>query len=147
MNGARAIRSEIVSTLKQNALSIFQIDDIGTDQFLHQESREGSQQLEHLRKGNEFLFASEHDLPDVVPIRRYLRSECIARVRPFFLSLCDCSVDGNFYEGTTDCTSWPKSDRRIEQTEEISIEGTEIRSVGVVLLHGVFHRNRRKYLQ
>lgn len=79
-NGARALRSEIVSTLKQSALSIFEIDDIGATKFLDPDSRDQSQQLRRLRDSNAFLFASSCDLPGVDGIGRYFRSRCIIRV-------------------------------------------------------------------
>ena len=79
-NGARALRSEIVSTLKQSALSIFEINDIGATKFLDPDSRDQSQQLRRLRDSNAFLFASSCDLPGVDGIGRYFRSRCIIRV-------------------------------------------------------------------
>jgi hypothetical protein len=83
--GARALRSEIVSVLKQNAVSIFEIDDIKIDEFLNKNSRSESRQLKALREGNAFLFASGSALPgNVEKIERYYRSQCIARVSIFF---------------------------------------------------------------
>jgi hypothetical protein len=70
--------------LKKNAVSIFEIDDIKTEDFLDANAREDSRQLEQLRVGNAFLFASEEALPDIDAVGRYYRSGCIARVRMFF---------------------------------------------------------------
>ena len=85
--GARAFRSDIVSLLKQNALSIFEITDLWGNEFLLQEARDCSQQLADLREGNTFLSASEEALPGVESIRRYFRSTCIARVSLFLIIL------------------------------------------------------------
>ena len=82
--GARSLRSEIVSALKQNALSIFEINDIKITNFLDKKSREASNQLQSLRNKNAFLFASEEDLPDLDKAERYFRSRCISRVSPYF---------------------------------------------------------------
>ena len=79
-NGARGLRSEIVSNLKQHALLIFEINDIEVDKFLHQDSRDQSTQLKGLSHNNAFLFASPCDLPGIDKIRRYYRSRCISRV-------------------------------------------------------------------
>ena len=87
-NGARGLRSEIVFTLKQNALSIFEINDIEVNKCLHTGSRDESKQLEGLRDNNSFLFASPGDLPGVDKIGCYYHSRCIARVSlSIFLAL------------------------------------------------------------
>ena len=85
--GAQAFRSDIVSVLKQNALSIFEITNIGADDFLDQDARGYSNQLAELREGNAFLSASEEALPGVERIRRYFRSRCIPRVSLFLIML------------------------------------------------------------
>ena len=69
--------------MKQNALLIFEISDIGVDEFLIREARGYSQQLVDLREGNVFLSASAEDLPGVEKIRHYFRGKCIPRVSLF----------------------------------------------------------------
>ena len=73
--------------LKQHALSIFEIKDILGDEFLDEESRNASKRLGELRKKNEFLFASEQELPGTKRAERYFRSRCIARVS-YFIYCC-----------------------------------------------------------
>lgn len=83
MEGARAFRSEIVGVLKTNALAIFGITDIPAGDFFDNDTRDQSRQLAALRRGNTFLYATEEALPQGDRMDRYLRSECLVRVRSF----------------------------------------------------------------
>jgi len=83
-SGARAFRSEVVGNLKKDALSIFQITDIPSDQFLDADARAESAQLAALREDNEFLYATKEAMPDSLRIERYLRSESLIRVSCIF---------------------------------------------------------------
>ena len=79
MKGARALRSEVVGTLKGHALAIFGITDISADKFFDEGARERSAQLQALRDNNAFLYAKEGTVKGP-RIARYLRSDCLVRV-------------------------------------------------------------------
>jgi hypothetical protein len=86
MDGARAVRSDIVTISKNNVLSILGITGLTESDFFDKEKREESEEVEALRYKNSFLYASEEALPDVSKIERYFRSDCIPRVSSYCLS-------------------------------------------------------------
>ena len=138
-HGARALRSEIVSVLKHNGLLIFNITDIAVGNFLDEDARSRSEQLETLRANNTFLYASEEELPSTSRLQRYLRSECIVRVSVFVSS--QDYLTNNIFKGITSGTSWPPGIGWIEQAKEVPIKSEEIWGNGNITLSHIFHRN------
>jgi len=84
-------------------------------------------------------------MPNQPKICRYFRSECIARVSLFILFL-DSTVD-NGLQGIASGVTWPKSDRRVEQTKKIPVEGQKVCSDGDIEILGGFRVNRRTSFQ
>jgi len=72
--GLKHFRSEVVSTLSEYAIRIFNITDIATI-----DERDTSAQVAALRKDNNFLYADG----DAEPSERYLRSDCVVKVGSF----------------------------------------------------------------
>ena len=104
MNGARALRSEVVAALKAHAVSIFQITDTPGDKFLDQDAQDQSMQLRALWDKNKFLYAKEGTV-NGPRINGYLRSDCLARVS---LLIPNSTTNGHFL-GTSGCFAWPSS--------------------------------------
>ena len=92
MNGARALRSEVVAVLKAHAVLIFGITDISVAKFFDGDARAKSVQLEALRHKNNFLYAKEGTVTGN-RIARYFRSECLARVSSL---IWNSTVDNHF---------------------------------------------------
>ena len=92
MNGARALRSEVVAVLKAHAVLIFGITDISVAKFFDGDAWAKSVQLEALRHKNNFLYAKEGTVTGN-RIARYFRSECLARVSSL---IWNSTVDNHF---------------------------------------------------
>jgi hypothetical protein len=143
--GARGLRSDIVSLLKHNGLLIFNITDIEAGDFLDKDARLQSGQLEALREKNSFLYASEKELPGVAKVERYMRSGCIVRVS-IFLSSQDYSAN-NIFQGIAHCTYWSESIERVEQAKEVPVESKEIRGNRNITLPRIIYFNRGTWIR
>ena len=104
MDGARALRSEVVGVLKGHALTIFGITDIAANKFFDKDAQDQSAQLQALRDKNTFLYAEDGTVHGP-RMARYLRSDCIARVS----LLIQSSTINNYSSGTPSHSAWPSS--------------------------------------
>ena len=105
MNGARALRSEIVGVLKTHAIPIFGITDIPAGMFFNKAARDESLQLQALRLNNNFLYAKEGTVRGP-RMAGYLRSDCIARVRLSVRSSMQVSI---YFLGVPGRFAWSAS--------------------------------------